>query len=658
MGEDSATRAQVRDIERQASGSASASTTTIGVGDTVEHSDAPIRGVDEDHSPPTPRFIQDENSWKKFKWVPYPIRRSTKVTVNWTQGPPVPRTFKIEPLFPQIQQFPVVMLRKVLPQKKHRIWLLIFWLAMWIVTFALVMRSGLLASDIAPFGAPTKLGCGSAFWDYNNGCGIDGNLCRPFDNTGLAFRCPASCASYQVLNPRAVGDQEVLYQPLIVGGPPTGSDGSAVYRGDSYICGSAIHAGVISNAEGGCGILRLIGTQRNFNASTRNGISSFGFDSYFPLSFTFERVECEARDMKWPLLAVSVVFSSLLSLFTTSPGVFFFSVFTGIFWTVGLATDAPNYSNVPSLFSRELGLYLPAMLAAWVMYDRMGVRRTLSGLKAQIEKTVLWLGACWVGALTNHTFDFIPIQRLTGHDLEQQPGARVALAIIIIILVIITATQIWFFQQEGRLIRYLQLYILLGAGLIICVLLPQLKLRIHHYILALLLLPGTSLQTRPSLVYQGLLMGFFLNGIARWGWDPFLQTAFALQGDQQLRSALPSISAAVGQNISSITFGWGSPPSPEYDGISVLVNDVERFRAYFTDEPAVSNFTWTRDAGVAENEYFRFSWMQGSSSLDYTKAGIWNTEREWVEMVPGPSKLRTRAVELEYSRDFVAALKR
>ncbi|KAK0626321.1 hypothetical protein B0T14DRAFT_422718 [Immersiella caudata] len=652
MGEDSAeVRAQVRDVGR-ANNSATTSTTTVALGDVTEHTDNPLGELEAGNRPSQRSLIPEapgSASSSRWKWVPYPVRRFGETVVNWARGPPNPRNFKIDPLLPPTQHFPIVMLAKVLPQRKHRILLFAFWLVMWIVTFALVMRQGLVASEIAGWGTPVKISCGSTYWSGDNGCGLDGNLCRPFTDGGFAFKCPASCASYQVLNPHAVGDQEVVYRSLVVGGPPADSaDGTAVYRGDSFICGAAIHAGIVSNTDGGCGVVRLIGTQRDFNGSSRNGISSLDFDSYFPLSFAFENAECASRDMKWPLLAASVVFSSVISLFVTSPAAFFFSVFPGLYWTVGLATDTPNYASVPALISREVGNFVPAMFTAWVMYDKMGVRRALRGLSAQIEKTVLWLGACWVGSLTNHTFDFIPIQRLTPHDLEQQPGARAALAIIIIILLAIVSTQIWFFRQEARLIRYLGFYLLLGVGLVICVLLPDLNLRIHHYIMALLLLPGTSMQTRPSLLYQGLLIGFFINGIARWGFDPLLQTSLALRGDAQVGSPLPTITAPVvnvGQNISEITFNWGSPPGPEYDGISILVNDVERFRTYWDDDFNNSpNFTWARRGGIEENEYFRFAWMQGADSEDYTKAGTWNSRHEWVDMAPGPSKKKARNV--------------
>ena len=45
--------------------------------------------------PRSQRFIQDERSWKRWKWVPYPIRRFTKAAARWARGPPNPRNWKI-----------------------------------------------------------------------------------------------------------------------------------------------------------------------------------------------------------------------------------------------------------------------------------------------------------------------------------------------------------------------------------------------------------------------------------------------------------------------------------------------------------------------------------------------------------------------------------
>ncbi|KAM5342640.1 hypothetical protein ACJ41O_013606 [Fusarium nematophilum] len=622
------------------------------------HPDAPLETRDslelDGSDPPTPRFIQDEGSWKRWKWVPYWVRRVAKTVVKWSHGPVNAQPYRIKPLFPFVQEYPLWLVERFLPKFKHRVWLIFFYLSIWIVTFALVKRQDTLASEIEGWGMPQTIGCGITYWGAGNLCGLDGSDCRPFNGSGFPFKCTANCESYHVLNPRAVGDQEVIYAPMVVGGPSKDGSGQATYRGDSFVCGAAIHAGVISNQNGGCGVVELVGFRDGYTASKHNGISSVGFDSYFPLSFRFsEGVECSAADMRWALLAVSAVFTGVLSLFTSSPALFFFPIFTGIFWTVGMATNPPPHMSIAALFSNLIGKFLPAMFCAWVMYDKMGVRRTLGGLTAQIEKSILWLGACWVGAMENYTLSFIPIQRLNKHDLEQQPGAKAALACIIILLVAIISSQVWFFRQEARLIKYLKLYGLLVGAIVISLIVPDLNLRLHHYILALLLLPGTSLQTRPSLLYQGLLIGLFISGIARWGFDPVLQTSESLQGDAQKGTRLPGIPEPVinlansTSSVSTITFKWDVPEGQTFDGISILVNDVERFRSYFGDVGQKDSFVWSRNSTLDLPEYFRFAFMEGSASGDYTKAGIWTAEGEWQEMKPGPSRVKARSMDRE-----------
>ncbi|KAK8141018.1 hypothetical protein G3M48_001027 [Beauveria asiatica] len=617
---------------------------------------------DSSDDTPTPRFIQDQQQQQRDagdassqrshhhkwpKWVPYSVERTGRAIARWTRGPPNAQPYRIRPIFPAVQEFPLRILDRLLPGRRRRRWLLFFYLAIWVVAFALIKRQETLAGNIADWGRPKSIGCGAAYFSRSNICGLDGNGCRPFNGSALPFRCPGNCASYRVLNPRAVGDQEVIYRPLIVGGPTTDLEPeSATYRGDSYICGAAVHAGVVSNTNGGCGVVKLVGRQENFVSSVRNGITSVPFNSYFPQAFQFIKVDCHATDARFSILALSVVFTAVLGLFTSSPAAFYFPTFVGVFWTVGMATDTPSYTTVAALFSNILGKFVPAMFAGWVMYDKMGVRRTLQGLTAQVEKIVLWLGACWVGALDNYTLDFIPIQRLNKHDLEQQPGARAALAIIIIGLFFIIVFQAWCFRQEARFNKYIKVYALFLAGIVLSLILPGLNLRIHHYVLALLLLPGTSMQTRLSLLYQGLLVGLFINGIARWGFGSFLETDSALQSDAQLGTLLPGIRAPVidwsndtAAAQSSITFKWDLPPLDKYDGISILVNDVERYRAYFDDtlSPA-QEYTWTRNSSLGLPEYFRFGFMVESDAGDYTKAGVWDKDGEWTEMAAGPSK--------------------
>ena len=441
-----------------------------------------------------------------------------------------------------------------------------------------------------------------------------------------------------VLNPHAVGQQEINYRSLVIGGPMEDDTNNTlsrpIYRGDSFVCAAAIHAGVISNARGGCGVVALTGEQTNFPGSNRHGINSIEFDSSFPKSYGFVSglsADC-VKDLRWPLLAVTVGFTTILSLCTASPVVFFCSIFTMLFFHVGLVSDPPMNTNYSSLSSLIIGRFLPSAFVAYVIY-RFSVRPQLTGLTAQFEKTVLWLGGAWVGSLNNYTFDKIPIERLTPHDIQVEPGAQLALILVVLLLFTIALGQVWYLRLEGLFPKYLAIYAIFVTFLIICVIIPWLNLRIHHYFLAILLLPGTRVQTRPSLLYQGILVGLFISGAARWGFDSILQTTAELRGDGQLMSLLPNITAPV-LGSSNITFSWSKPPSP-YDGVSVLVNDVERHRWYYGEGKPSHTFYRNREG---ENEYFRFGYMRGSQTGDFTKAGLWDPLGNWTFMEPGPSR--------------------
>ena len=304
-----------------------------------------------------------------------------------------------------------------------------------------------------------------------------------------------------------------------------------------------------------------------------------------------------------------------------------------LFFHVGLVSDPPNHSDYASLTSIIIGRFLPAAFVASVIY-RYSVRPQQTGLTANIERTILWLGGAWIGALNNYTFNFIPIQRLTPHDLQVQAGAKLALVLIVLLIFSIAVGQVWYLRLEGLLPRYLAIYSTFVAFLLLCVALPPLNLRIHHYFLAILLLPGTRPQTRPGLLYQGILIGLFINGVARWGFDSIMQTSAVLRGgDGQLNSPLPNITTPV-SGESNITFSWSRPPHP-YDGVSVLVNDVERHRWYYGEGDPLHTFNRYEKL---EREYFRFGYMSGSQTADYTKAGLWEVDGVWREMEPGPSK--------------------
>ncbi|KAF1973955.1 hypothetical protein BU23DRAFT_463103 [Bimuria novae-zelandiae CBS 107.79] len=589
-----------------------------------------------DPTPPSEKKWRESPGWKGFKSkVPQPLARRAIRVWSWLKGDDSPQANRIIPFFENIQTFHTRQFARL--PKLARACVFVCTFMLWLVIFGVILSKDSLPKNIAGFGAPVRLACAARLWPNAQSCGLDGRNCLPFDNTSFAFACPAGCAGVQVLNPYAIGNESIVYRPLIIGGAPDRSESNdPIYRGDSFICGAAIQAGVLTDGSGGCGVVRLVGQKTDYGANSQNGMSSVGFQSSFPMSFAFnqsdsvQRTSAKCHDPRWDLLALSTVFTAVFSLFTTHPATFFGLIFVIVFWQVAMASDPPSYSTYPSLASTALANFLPAAFVAVIIY-KISVRRTLDHLRAHYEKTVLWVGGLWVGALNNLTFDMIPISRLTSHDLKQQPGAMTALIIIILVLVGAALYQAWCFRVEGRLPRYLGIYAVLGICLLILLAVPSLDLRIHHYILALLLLPGTATQTRPSLLFQGILVGLFINGVARWGFASILQTAAALRGDAQLGSGLPSLLEPV-INSTNITFAWHGLIRG-YDGVSVLVNDVERFRGNQDD----MGFTWTRRA-VDHPEFFRFGFVNyqpfgGISYSDFTRAGTWWANGTW-EMPP------------------------
>ena len=435
-----------------------------------------------------------------------------------------------------------------------------------------------------------------------------------------------------------MGDKTYNYRNMVVGGPITTAGANiSIYRGDSFICGAAIHAGILSNSDGGGGVVSLVGENHGFPAIDANGILSLNFTPSFPVSFTFledpSGASIQCRDPRWRLVLITVLFTVTVSIFTNSPSAFFGSTFVAIFFCVALASDPPDFEKHMSVVSWAFRGFLPAAFVGLVIYY-FCVHYTLNNLSAQIEKTVLWLGGCWLGASSNLTFEKLPIQRLTPHDL-QQPGAILTLVTIVSIIFLIAIFQAWTLRIEGRLPRYLAFYACIGLLILALTTIPYTNVRIHHYILALILLPGTTIQTRPSLLYQGLLVGLFINGIARWGFDSILQTPGELFGNAY-NSPVPQIAnSSVNSSISSIALSWNYTKSG-FDGISVLINDVERFRA--PEGQIIDSLNWTRRK-EAEPEYFRFAYVKyrnlGDVSIGkFTKPAIWGSDGAWIPPEP------------------------
>ena len=502
-------------------------------------------------------------------------------------------------------------------------------------------RSGCLAFrfiGMRLFELPSSFWLISLFRRSSTFCGVDAANCHLSGNLTFAFRCPADCRGTIISSPETVGDKAYNYRSMVVGGSikAAGTDIS-IYRGDSFICGAAIHAGILGNSDGGSGVVSLVGEHHDFPATDANGILSLNFTPSFPVSFNFlgdgSGASAQCRDPRWRLVLITVLFTVTVSIFTTSPSAFFGSTFVAIFFCVALASDPPDFQDYMSVVSRAFRGFLPAAFVGLVVHH-FCVHPTLKYLSAQIEMTILWLGGCWLGALSNFTFEKLPIQRLTPHDL-QQPRAMLTLITIVSLIFLIAMFQAWTLRVEGRMPQYLTFYACIGLLIMALTTIPYTNVRIHHYILALILLPGTTIQTRPSLLFQGLLIGLFINGIARWDFDSILQTPGKLFGDDYDTPSPQIAMFSVNSSLNTIAFSWNDTKSG-LNGISVLINDVERFRT--PEGQSIDSFNWTRHK-EAEPEYLRFAYVKygnlGDVSIGkFTKPGIWRSDGAWIPPEP------------------------
>lgn len=170
--------------------------------------------------------------------------------------------------------------------------------------------------------------CAEALWPSAEQCGIGGVNCVPdtsgmFEAKIMAFRCPANCvrdaAAAPASTPHLVGDTEVTQRPVVIGGP--------IYRGDSEFCAAAVHAGVLDDARGGCGVVKRMGQTNSFPGSDMYGLESLAVKTYFPLTFNFPTTNeeimgrCpEAVDRSWALPWVTIGHSVVFFQLTSSTG--------------------------------------------------------------------------------------------------------------------------------------------------------------------------------------------------------------------------------------------------------------------------------------------------------------------------------------------------
>ncbi|SMN18325.1 similar to Saccharomyces cerevisiae YIL067C Uncharacterized protein of unknown function [Maudiozyma saulgeensis] len=591
-------------------------------------------------------------------------------------------------------EFPVRTFQKRIGTGTLSMTILFIYCAIWFGTnfFFLyphfVFKAYYIPSDLSSDKIPIiSLDCNSYLnWEgTNNACGLFGENCNPFEDKEYYIKCPALCdmggIAYSAI---AVGSKRVKYTNYIIGGGTVSdlderSDGlySNPFRADSYPCASATHLGLLSPLAGGCARVSMTGSQVSFpSAEGRNKMGwSISFGSFFPSSYSFKSINdgyfTNCLDPRFPLLTLNILYGiPVFYLYESIYG--YWTTMISAYWTLVLVLDPPfmidtmNRETVYSLFSIGFQRLLPLCFILYVMW-KVAVKRTLEG-GSPVLKVILWYPLFWLGVMNNVTFDRLPVDRLNLKDLKEQQGALLAVGSIITTILVCAIVQAYMLWKSGRFKKYFKIYISFIAGIGILGSLPGLNLRIHHYILGMVLVPGCATRSLTAYLFQGILIGLIISGVGRWDFASIVETNYALLRDEAGASLSPpsftfdpldnhKISWSMPSNNSSsnleVDSGNGVDWHGKIDGYSLLLNDLEVYVG--------NNETVDLDLLINDNQMLKdmvnksLDELDGSVDIylrvarasikapeqyrgDYTNAGIlvW-PEGAWYDPLPGVS---------------------
>ncbi|KAG7712298.1 hypothetical protein KL950_000169 [Ogataea haglerorum] len=493
----------------------------------------------------------------------------------------------------------------------------------------------------------------SSIWKgKNQRCGLAGAKCAPFDNREVVLRCPALCDSESITySSIPVGDQNIKYRSFTIGGgraeTPENDVLSYPYRADSYPCGAAVHAGLVSPFFGGCAKIRFVGPQPEFPAKD----GSIGFDSFFPASYQFVKTpKCHnCYDPRVLVAFINILLGLPVIYMSTNGSLAFWTVCISGFWTIILTFDPPlvvkaqDPESLATLISLGFERLLPLCFILYVVW-KAACQTTLSRPSSPICKALIWYPLFWVGMLNNVTFDRLPVDRLTITDILTQPGSIFATLGIVAIIAVGVVVQAYHLWKAGKFRMYFKLYLGFIGALVVLGNLSGLNLRIHHYILALLLIPGTNTKGMTAMLFQGVLLGLLVNGVSRWGLASIEETDRSLRRSDPSGEIKPPEFLGYERSNSSVSWqirerdnpiminGEFISPHDKLNRYSLIVNDVEWYNgpnsSVSLEALAAENDRFAELLGYASDHsqeqklYLRVGRAGGTRRSDYTNAAV------------------------------------
>lgn len=537
-------------------------------------------------------LLEASNPFRRFMWRVW----------NGPEEPLDERPQFSSPILTYLDNLPEESFKSRFSKRSIQILLLVVYCAVWFGVVSSFIHPYLIrtpffysSDDKIPI-IPLRCNSYMNWGGTNNACGVNAQKCGPFEEKEYFIRCPALCDregwTYAGI---AVGDKRVKYTGYEIGGGSRNDDEdlnalSYPYRADSFPCAAALHAGVISPVLGGCARMSMDGPQVSFpKVKGKLGQWSVEFDSFFPGSYSFRAIRDGITSGCYdPRILVIVLNIAIgLPILYLSSGIVGYWIISLVgYWTVALALDPPILSDphdpesVYELISIAFQRLLPLCFILYVIWKCAAKRTMEKG--SPLLKVLLWYPTIWLGIMNNVTFDRLPVDRLTVKDLKEQAGALTAvgsIAATILVCAIIQAYALW---KSGRFQKYFQIYISIIVGLILLASIPGLTLRIHHYILGLILIPGCATRGFSAYLFQGILLGLFISGVSRWDFASIVETDFSLlRGEAGVAMRPPQFYFNEAFNH---TVSWQMnpeftdlDPTGNVDGFSLLINDFEAY---------------------------------------------------------------------------------
>jgi hypothetical protein len=368
-------------------------------------------------------------------------------------------------------------------------------------------------SAATELGVPRLVTCRETFRPSAARCGWEGVACRPFESEWLPARCDHLC--------NADADLGIF--------------GSGPYRADSQICATAVHAGVISRAWGGCFKYRLVGERGKFRGSAANGVASRDA-AWYPAAVEVAAVgsssSCVAARPGTDAAAFFAFVGLLLFARPSGLQALCFMVTEGFLW---LSSAWHFYRDSSVRLVDSLNWQAPTLLfvllpTTYVVFLH-SARSTLPDVQSFPLDAILfyWL-PFWAGVRLDMTKELDIHLSLSSNRVEGSAvGGALLLAVTGVPAVLAMARS---YQRAGLLgvvaRRVTAAAVTIGA--LSLALASTFSLHIHHYQVGLagaFFFRGQT-RSRVFIVAQALMLGVWVHGVVVWGTDAFFDARMTL----------------------------------------------------------------------------------------------------------------------------------